>query len=105
MLPEEELSNFELFRDCLATPLIEKSAVEPSKEKRRRRAAAGGRRGAKIVKPVVSERQERENDAEELGEFVDVRPEFICSSQQVTERFHSTSPLRPSFLSLLSCGD
>lgn len=63
-----EASNFELFRDCLSTPLIEKSLGEPQKKTKKR----------KSDKPnigaitSVNNSAERNDDAAELGEFVDV---------------------------------
>jgi len=39
---DSEISNFQLFRDCLATPLIEKSAEKPKKSGRKSRG--NGRR-------------------------------------------------------------
>lgn len=59
--------NFQLFRDCLSTPLIEKSSIKPAKKVRKARA---GRKTA--IKPV-SDSTEEPNDAAELAEFVDVQ--------------------------------
>ncbi|TVY75716.1 Uncharacterized protein LSUE1_G005665 [Lachnellula suecica] len=63
---DNETSNFQLFRDCLSTPLIEKSSVTPPKKARKVRA---GRKTA--IKPVYTTPEEP-NDAAELGEFIDV---------------------------------
>ncbi|PMD67271.1 uncharacterized protein K444DRAFT_515846 [Hyaloscypha bicolor E] len=59
-----EESNFQIFRDCLSTPLIEKSAEQPVKSARKAR----GRKTA--IKPIKHEIEEP-NDTEELAEFID----------------------------------
>jgi hypothetical protein len=64
--PEE--ANFQIFRDCLSTPLIEKSSTQPAKKSRKTRG--NGRR--KTVINTVSIEAKEPNDAEELAEFVDV---------------------------------
>jgi len=64
-MDHSEESNFQLFRDCLSTPLIEKSTTTPAKKPRKARA---GRKNA--IKPVIQ--AEEPNDTEELGEFIDV---------------------------------
>ena len=67
MEDDTENSNFQLFRDCLSTPLIEKSSTTPHKKVRKARA---GRKTA--IKPVTTPREEEPNDAAELADFVDV---------------------------------
>jgi hypothetical protein len=66
-------SNFQIFRDCLSTPLIEKSAEQPVKRARKAR----GRKTA--IKPIKHEIEEP-NDTEELAEFIDVCPYSINHS-------------------------
>lgn len=68
-MDEVESSNFQLFRECLSTPLIEKSRTTPTKIKRKVKA---GRKTA--IKPVAKEPGDvtEQNDAEELGEFIAV---------------------------------
>jgi hypothetical protein len=68
MLNDGEKDNFELFRDCLATPLIERSAAEPQKTPRKRK----GGNGRKTSKLVDGSSAVERNDAEELAEFIDV---------------------------------
>jgi len=67
MIENAEQANFDIFRDCLATPLISLAAVRPSKPVKKRKGT--GRKNA--IKPVESI-IEPENDAEELSEFIDV---------------------------------
>jgi hypothetical protein len=62
-----ESSNFQLFRDCISTPLIEKSATKP--EKKTRKSRSNGKRKT-TIKPVVP--VDEPDDAEELAEFIDV---------------------------------
>lgn len=65
---EDETSNFQLLRDCLATPLVEKAAVKEKPQKKIRKAKYGRKT---IIKPAFA--TEEPNDAEELAEFIDVR--------------------------------
>jgi hypothetical protein len=67
-----EASNFQLFRDCLSTPLIEKSTENPSKTKKARNKS--GRKTA--IKPVVVEKAET-SDADDLADFIDVCFDFL----------------------------
>lgn len=78
---EDEISTFRVFRDCLATPLIEKSADNQKSKKQSRKAKAGRRT---FVKSTIS--TEEPNDVEELAEFVDV-----CISLQHSEIHTDTS--------------
>ncbi|RDW78336.1 hypothetical protein BP5796_06188 [Coleophoma crateriformis] len=66
MVPDEELSNYQLFRDCLSTPLIEKSVGD---EPKKRKARKYGRKTA--IKPVSTQVAGEVNDADELAEFID----------------------------------
>lgn len=62
-----ESSNFKLFRDCLASLIIEKRSYEPSRKPKK--AQGNGRKSApESTAPPLSE----PNDAEELAEFIDV---------------------------------
>lgn len=67
MVLDEEQSNYQLFRDCLSTPLIEKSVTEVPKKKKTRKY---GRKTA--IKPVSAPAADEANDAEELADFIDV---------------------------------
>ncbi|TVY17788.1 hypothetical protein LARI1_G004084 [Lachnellula arida] len=66
MRDENEEHNFQLFRECLSTPLIEKSSTAPTKKVRKARA---GRKTA--IKPVASASTEEADDVAELADFVD----------------------------------
>ncbi|KAL2072205.1 hypothetical protein VTL71DRAFT_11548 [Oculimacula yallundae] len=80
-MDETEESNFQLFRDCLSTPLIAKSTntATPTKTPRK---ARGGRKNA--IKPVIQ--TEEPNDAEELGEFIDYLATEIFTSLPINLR-------------------
>jgi hypothetical protein len=67
MEDESEVANFQLFRECLSTPLIEKSSITPPKKGRKARA---GRKTA--IKSLSVSAAEEPNDAAELADFVDV---------------------------------
>jgi len=68
MISSEEESNFETFRDCLSTVLIERLAPATAKPKKR----VKGRKNE--IKPVVriTTEEEGEADAAELSEFTEV---------------------------------
>jgi len=69
MIDEDEVSNFETFRDCLSELVISKS-VDGGKKKR---AVKGRKNEIKaVVKPVEDQ---REDEAQDLAEFIEV-----CSS-------------------------
>ena len=69
MIPSDEESNFELFRDCLSTVVIERLAPATTKPKKR----VKGRKNE--IKPVIqaTNGQNGEADAAELSEFTEVR--------------------------------
>ncbi|PQE22420.1 hypothetical protein CJF31_00001298 [Rutstroemia sp. NJR-2017a BVV2] len=77
MISDEESTNFQVFRDCISAPLIEKSTSKTAKPKRK----ANGRRKT-AIKPV-SQPADDINDAAELADFV----EYIA-----TEIFTSLPP-------------
>jgi hypothetical protein len=68
MISSSEESNFETFRDCLSTVLIERLAPATAKPKKR----VKGRKNE--IKPVVrtTAGEEGEADAAELSEFTEV---------------------------------
>ncbi|CAL3971857.1 unnamed protein product [Diplocarpon coronariae] len=74
-----EDSNFQLFRDCLSTPLIEISTNTPT---RKARKARGGRKNT--IKTVVQ--AEERNDAGELGDFIDYLATEIFTNLPATLR-------------------
>ncbi|KAN0101833.1 hypothetical protein V8E51_012343 [Hyaloscypha variabilis] len=75
-MEEFEDVNFQIFRDCLSTPLIEKSPEQPAKKTRKARENS---RRKRAIKPVIHETEEA-NDAEELAEFIDYLALQIFSS-------------------------
>lgn len=68
MIPEDEVPNFEVFKDCLSTSVISRLAPESGKKKR----TIKGRKNE--IKPVASEVAARsdDNDAAELADFIEV---------------------------------
>lgn len=66
MIPEKESDNFEIFKDCLSTTIIQKLAPSGKRSKTKR---FKGRKNE--IKPVM--REDEGNDAAELGEFIEVR--------------------------------
>ena len=74
MLPENEQANYETFRDCLSSPIIQRSASKPLKPAKRK---LKGRKNA--VNPIdhasPNEVEQNNNtDAEDLADFIDVNP-------------------------------
>ncbi len=76
MADNEGSGNFDIFRECLSGPLIEKSAITPTRPKKRRIAQAH-RNASKVVKGHVGHGEEGHNAAEDLAEFIDVNSTFI----------------------------
>ena len=65
---DEDEHNYEIFRDCLSTSIIQRLAT-PKRPVRKR--AVKGRKNA--IKPIARPTDEREvDDAEDLAEFIDV---------------------------------
>jgi hypothetical protein len=77
MIPSEEESNFETFRDCLSTVLIERLAPATAKPKKR----VKGRKNE--IKPVVRAPagEEGEADAAELSEFTEVGRHYLVETR------------------------
>lgn len=73
LMEASEDANFQVFRDCLSNPLIEKSSQQPAKKTRKARV-----RRKTAIKPVEATIEEP-NDAEELSEFIDVCPSSIVA--------------------------
>lgn len=96
MVSSEEESNFETFRDCLSTVVIEKLAPATAKPKKR----VKGRKNE--IKPVVAA-GDGETDAADLSEFTEVGLASCLLSEKyvhVAKGTTSTSPKRhfPVFL-------
>jgi hypothetical protein len=66
MIPEDQQKNFELFRDCLSSTLVDKITRPEPKARRRARS----RKDPKTESRIISQRNELK-DAEELADFVD----------------------------------
>lgn len=77
-------TNFQIFRDCLSNPLIEKSSEQPTKKTRK---ARGGRKTA--IKPIKQDIEEA-NDAEDLAEFIDVCLSSIYHQYSAIDQESST---------------
>jgi hypothetical protein len=79
MIPENEQENYETFRDCLSNAIIQRIASEPPKRERRRakgRKHETARNNSSAAK-VESTNAFGGNDAEELGEFIDVQTSHL----------------------------
>lgn len=76
MIPTEEESNFEIFRDSLSTAVIEKLAPAASKPKKR---VKGRKNEIKPVSSGTNGAEDGETDAAELSEFAEVRHFRPCT--------------------------
>lgn len=72
MISAEETANYEIFRDCLSAPLIQKFATDPATSKGKRRGGHG-RKKSQVVSADIGVGDNSSKDAEELSEFIDVR--------------------------------
>lgn len=72
MISPEEISNFELFRDCVSAPLIENFTNDRQTPRVKRRGTNGRKKSQPLnVDPAVVE-DDSGKDAEELADFIDV---------------------------------
>lgn len=97
MIPSEEEANFETFRDCLSTVVIERLAPATAKPKKR----VKGRKNE--IKPVVAAGgRDVGADAAELSEFTEVGlvEMSLCSMKYIAKNVTSISPKKhfPVFL-------
>ncbi len=90
LMETSEDVNFQVFRDCLSNPLIEKSSQQPAKKTRKAQV-----RRKTAIKPVEATMEEP-NDAEELSEFIDVCPSSIRSLVPRTDEGISISHSKSS---------
>lgn len=81
MIPIDEHNNYDTFRDCLSTVVIERLAPANAKPKKR----VKGRKNE--IKPVVqiAKREDGETDANELSDFTEVRKALRCSNMYEAE--------------------
>lgn len=107
-IPEEELPNYELLRECLSAPILQTlgsaaaAGVSPRGKGARRdpghkknpskvNATANtedGEKGGTVASPA----QEQEGDPDELSEFIDVRPLNISVSTSCPRHHSVFSP-------------
>jgi SLT domain-containing protein len=82
-LASNEQSNYELFREFLSQPFLQRTAAESQKIERKRKA----KRSKVMKKDSPSANHSAENndkDAEELTEFIDVCVAMYYESQHLT---------------------
>lgn len=95
---QTEDSNLQLFREILSDPIVQKCSSVATKQKYKARKAKAGRKTA--IKPViqpVDAKEEDRNDAEELGEFIDVTT--LCSIVAISADLTKVSRNRDFWLS------
>lgn len=81
MVPDNEQENYELFRDALSSTILQSVAFDTPKERRRAKGRQGNHKRSDdlAAKAKTSSSEEvnyslATNDAEDLAEFIDVRP-------------------------------
>lgn len=77
VIPPEEQSNYEIFRECLSEPVLKALAPQvekPKKKKRHGRKTSKTTSNPDIIEPNEPIVDDTANDADDLGEFIDVRP-------------------------------
>jgi hypothetical protein len=90
VIPEDERSNYETFRDCLSEPVLKALAMptEKPKSKRKRHAKKTSKQKngtyAKVEVETPTTASTNTSDAEDLADFIDVRP---------SPKSHSNPPL------------
>lgn len=103
-IPADELSNYETFRDCLSESVLKALAMPAEKPKPRKRRHAKKDSKAKIglsVKSmeepeVTSSADAHAADAEDLGDFIEVRPFFQSYKPTSDQHQFLTSLIFPS---------
>ncbi|KAI4595487.1 hypothetical protein KJ359_006833 [Pestalotiopsis sp. 9143b] len=72
MIPDDQQRNYELFRDCLSSVLIEKVTKPEPKARRRAKSKKPSREETNVTTTTkLSSQEGRLQDAEELGDFVE----------------------------------
>ena len=91
-IPSEEQSNYETFRECMSEPVLRALAtpIEKSKSRKKRHARKGSKSGKASLEPKVDRyanalEESQASDAEDLGDFIDVR-HAICPIQTPTNK-------------------
>jgi hypothetical protein len=81
VIPADEQPNYETFRDCLSEPVMKALAMpdEKPKPKKKRTAKKNSKEKNEIASKskepeskVISSREAKQTDAEDLGEFIEV---------------------------------
>jgi hypothetical protein len=81
-IPAEEQSNYETFRDCLSEPVLKALAapIEKPKPKKKRHAKKGSKSAKSefvnqeaVPTNAIGNDEAEGTDAEDLGEFIEVR--------------------------------
>jgi len=102
-IPENEQSNYEIFRECVSVPVLKALALPAEKPKKtakkRKEARVHGKKnsgGKKIM--VEKETEEHEgglfgegNDAEDLGDFIEVHSIYIQFPRRQNAQVSNTS--------------
>lgn len=107
-IPADEQTNYETFRDCLSEPVLKALAApdDKAKPKKKRHAKKTSkykngtviRSKEQVETPIISTREARQSDAEDLGEFIEVHhtsltyPRQTANVHQVPQQHHIPQP-------------
>jgi hypothetical protein len=97
LIPVDEQSNYETFRDCLSEPVLKLLAAPSeklkSRKKRHVKKSSKDQTGMKEkdTKPFTSHSETKASDAEDLGDFIEVH--FLPLS---APSIHQLTPLSTS---------
>jgi hypothetical protein len=91
-MEDVENANFQIFRDCLSTPLIEESSAQSTNKSRKARRNSRRKTAIKSIQVQAEE----PHDAEELAEFIDVCPSLIYPPNSKIDQGNSISPSKSS---------
>jgi hypothetical protein len=109
IIPSDEQSNYETFRDCLSEPVLKSLAapIEKPKPKKKRHAKKNSKEKNALngkSKPEVttsgniSNSDMQTSDAEDLGEFIEVRHANLCLEPPTDSPSTSAVSYSPAYL-------
>ncbi|KAF2501633.1 hypothetical protein BU16DRAFT_500870 [Lophium mytilinum] len=106
MIPADEQTNYEIFRDCVSEPVLRILAAPPKKEPKKRRREKKSKKPSKTTDVKQDSEPEPEppsppNDAEDLSEFIEYLSTDIFTSLPPSLRTltHALSTASPSLQS------
>ncbi|KAI9875549.1 MAG: hypothetical protein M1830_008350 [Pleopsidium flavum] len=104
MIEDDERSNYEAFRECLSGPIIDKSAITPTKPKKRK--TGKGRKSAIQPFDGIDDHDERNgDDVEDLADFIEYLATETFTSWPADLRVLSYSAIQSDASLAMKYGD